>query len=344
MSDGVNKYKYHEVIFIGDCTHKSRRSYARLEALKKILPKAKFIEINWSPKNLALRWLIAFYTKYRFSILAPWHLIIYSILKSDTLVWVDNFPIFSKTSIKLFKYFDPGSTILFVSEDNFLLPHNFSKLHKPVLQYYDFIFTTKAFIIDKLSYMHNIYKFHDSFDDRFINFNSQRKVEKYGPQKYNVTFIGTYEEDRFNQLSYLAQNNIQVDIFGADWPKNAHQNLKIHSPVFGDDYQKVITSTKINLIFLRSSNFDTVTSRSYEIPFFNSFFLAQYSDDHSQLYQNPELLFDSAEDLLSKVNLWLARKPDYLNDVSREVFENLMMLDRSIFSETKQIIHKIKKG
>lgn len=331
-----------DIIYVGDCSNKSRRSYARLDALKKILPSSNFIEINWNPENIFFKFVFKIYLKFSLSFLAPWYLLLGSLLKKNTIIWVDNFPIFNETSIKFFKFLKPDLKIIFVSEDNFLLPHNSSKLHLPLLKNYNYIFTTKDFILRELGYMNNIFKFYDSFDHRFISASRDNNSnEIYHAKNFNITFIGTYEEERYKHISFLAENNFTVDIFGANWPETEIENINIHSPIYGDDYENIIKSSKINLIFLRKCNFDTVTSRSYEIPYFKNFFLAEYSDDHYELYKNTEILFRSSEELLSRVKFWLNKPDNFLDETAQTLYKNVAELDRSIFSETQNIITKI---
>jgi hypothetical protein len=342
LDDKFNSLGAHNAIFIGDCSNKSRRSYARLEALKKILPNSNFTEVNWNPGNIFLKFIFKIYLKFSLSFLAPWYLLLHVLFKKNILIWIDNFPIFNQASIKIFKFFKPRIKIIFVSEDNFLLPHNFSKLHLPLLKHYDFIFTTKDFVLKKLDHMDNVFKFHDSFDGRFFNIKFIDTANNIRHSKsQDVTFIGTYEEERFRHLLFLAENNIKIDIFGSDWPENLHQNLIIHPPVYGDSYEEIIKSSRINLIFLRKSNYDTITSRSYEIPYFNTFFLAEHSKEHNALYENQEILFSSCEDLLFKINLWMERPEYILDKTAHTLFKKITSLDRSIFNETKKIIMRV---
>jgi len=344
LNDRFNPLSEFEVIFLGDCSNKLRRSYARLEALKIILPNSKFVVVNWNPENVFLKFIFKIYLKFSLSFLAPWYLLLKALFKKNVVIWIDNFPIFNKTSIKIFKFLKPNIKIIFVSEDNFLLPHNFGKLHLPLLKHYDFIFTTKDFILKKLNHMNNVFKFHDSFDSRFIKpKHTNVACETHKQKNLDVTFIGTYEEDRYKYLYFLAENNIKVNIFGSDWPENPHQNLIMHPPVYGLGYEEIIKSSKINLIFLRKSNHDTITSRSYEIPYFNSFFLAENSTDHNELYENQEVLFSSCDDLLLKINLWMNRPEHVLDKAAQVLFEKIRILDRSIFNETRKIIMKVKE-
>jgi hypothetical protein len=190
--------------------------------------------------------------------------------------------------------------------------------------------------------MDNVFKFHDSFDGRFFNIKFIDTANNIRHSKsQDVTFIGTYEEERFRHLLFLAENNIKIDIFGSDWPENLHQNLIIHPPVYGDSYEEIIKSSRINLIFLRKSNYDTITSRSYEIPYFNTFFLAEHSKEHNALYENQEILFSSCEDLLFKINLWMERPEYILDKTAHTLFKKITSLDRSIFNETKKIIMRV---
>ena len=75
--------------------------------------------------------------------------------------------------------------------------------------------------------------------------------------------------------------------------------------------------------------------------YFKNFFLAEYSDDHYELYKNTEILFRSSEELLSRVKFWLNKPDNFLDETAQTLYKNVAELDRSIFSETQNIITKI---
>lgn len=127
----------------------------------------------------------------------------------------------------------------------------------------------------------------------------------------DISFIGSFEADRFEQMLYLANNGIKIKIWGASWRKqmNVHKNLEI-IPVdyWGNEYVKIINATRINLCFLRKVNRDVQTTRSIEIPACGGFMLAERTNEHLTLFREAEEadFFDNKEELLSKILFYLS--------------------------------------
>ena len=84
---------------------------------------------------------------------------------------------------------------------------------------------------------------------------------------YDVTFIGTYEKERFEILEYLSQNDIKVTIFGNGWDNiKSNKNLLIQkNAIYGEKFYKTIFASKINMGFLRKDNQDVYNSKTVEI-------------------------------------------------------------------------------
>jgi spore maturation protein CgeB len=146
----------------------------------------------------------------------------------------------------------------------------------------------------------------------------------YKKKEYDVVFVGHFEDDgRDLYLKYLIDNGINLKIFGPEWHRCSNYDFfvkrigEIHSLSLSD-YNIVLNSSKIALVFLSTLNSDSYTRRCFEIPATNSFMLAQFSDDLSGLFK-PGLeadYFYSKESLLSKVNFYLQ------NDKAREIIAN----------------------
>ncbi len=127
----------------------------------------------------------------------------------------------------------------------------------------------------------------------------------------DVGFVGGFERDRAEQITYLAEQGIPVRIYGSYWERwpNLHPLITIKGKgVFGDEYTKAICATKINLGFLRKLNRDLQTQRSVEIPACGGFLLAERTDEHLALFEEGQEaeFFASNEELLEKVKYYLA--------------------------------------
>lgn len=126
---------------------------------------------------------------------------------------------------------------------------------------------------------------------------------------YDVCFIGTFEQQRYEYIKYLSMNGIKVSVFGTGW-KNIppSQNLKIfHKELVNHNYNLELSKYKICLCFLRQLNNDTQTARTYEIPASGNFGLYENSTDHRKLFSkfDKKLIFKNKHDLLKSTQFYL---------------------------------------
>lgn len=178
------------------------------------------------------------------------------------------------------------------------------------LKLYDIVYTTKAYNIKKLSELANkpVKLTTQGYSNNLHKPDTSNECKTIYPA---VLFIGRYEKERFASIEFLANNGIGVEIFGPRWPKKLvgiNPNITIHETgLYGTDYAKYLTGSKICLGFLSKINRDQYTSRSLEIPACKGFLLAERTDEHLQLFQEGvEAEFFSTDiELLNKVNYYL---------------------------------------
>lgn len=134
----------------------------------------------------------------------------------------------------------------------------------------------------------------------------QRRL--YGSQ---VAFAGTFEGERGKSILSLAEAGIEVRVWGFGWdrhPFSEHQNIQVEGrPVWEDEYVCVINATEISLCFLRKSNRDVSTGRTFEIPACGGFMLAERTEKHLSLFAEGKeaVFFSNEEELVEKVRYYL---------------------------------------
>lgn len=208
---------------------------------------------------------------------------------------------------------------------------------------FNLIFSLKYF--DKIIYR-------QPFNEKYINIlNKNFKIrcfpgvtkikKKLGKKKYlyDVTFIGTYEKERFQLLEYLSQNNIKVTVFGNGWHNiKSNKNLIIKGKaIYGAKFYKTIFSSKINMGFLRKDNQDVYNSKTVEILAGGGFMLSEYSPYIEEIFKNnKELVFfnDNKLELLKTVKYFLK------NNKLREKIKNngFKKVNKGLFNYSSQLL------
>jgi len=241
------------------------------------------------------------------------------ILQNDyQVIWIEKGLTITPGTLRETKKLLPETKLVSCSEDDMFAWHNQSFYYLRGLCYYDMVFTTKIYNLDELKQLGapQTALMLDTYDS---SFHQPVSLSEEDRQRFGVDigFIGSFENDRANQMLYLAENGLPVTVWGPSWRKwlHKHPNLIIKDQILhGQDYIKAINATKINLCFLRKINRDEVTSRSVEIPACRGFMLAERTKRHLELFKEGQeaVFFDSPQELL-----FLARK--YLSaDTERE--------------------------
>ena len=228
------------------------------------------------------------------------------------IVWIDKGITIYPSTLKYIKEKQQHAQIVSYSPDNMALRHNQSRQYLKCLPFYDCVVTNKSYIIDDLKSLgaKNVLFVNNTFEPRFHHPYDLSKVEteRLGG---DVGFIGTWEKERCDIIRFLADNGINVRVWGSGkWNeyKWSSPNLEIMGDgLFSEDYSKAFKALKINLCFLRKMNYDQQTTRSVEIPACGGFMMAERTDEHKSLFEeNKEAVyFGSKEELLEKCRYYL---------------------------------------
>jgi spore maturation protein CgeB len=230
-------------------------------------------------------------------------------------VWVEKCLMLRPKTLKAIKRLNPAALLVSYTADDMFARHNQSRYYLGCLSLYDAVVTTKSYNchaqeLPALGARYVIFsqKGYDKKAHAPIAV-SEDVREKLGA---DVGFVGTFEQDRAEKMYYLACQGIKVRIWGNGWRafKKIHPNLTVeYRPLYDEDYQNAIASTKINLCFLRKLNRDLHTDRSVEIPACGGFMLAERTDEHQALFEEDKeaayFACDDLDELLAKVNYFL---------------------------------------
>jgi spore maturation protein CgeB len=194
--------------------------------------------------------------------------------------------------------------------------HNNSSWFIQCLPLYDGFITTKSYGVAELSALgcRNVVFVDNAYDP----LQHRPALEADGSPvafETDVGFVGSHERDRAELIEFLARAGIPVTIRGNGWETVANRRipgLTILPPVYGDDYARAISATRINLTFLRKMNRDLQTTRTIEIPACGGFMLAEQSNEHDRMFQDGReaVFFERPEELLAKTRYYLRHEAE----------------------------------
>lgn len=227
------------------------------------------------------------------------------------IVWIEKGNMIKPWTLEKIKSLALGAKQISCSEDDMYAPHGHSLWYRLGLKYYDTVFTTKTYNLSELQLFgaQRTVLFLDSYDEN-VHKPMQLSAEELARFSCEVSVIGAFEPERAESLLFLAENGVQVTIWGNGWGHwvNCHKNLVVKNEfLFGPDYARAISASKINLNFLRKVNRDQVTSRSVEIPACGGFMLGERTERHLEFFEEGQEaeFFDSNEELLEKTRYFL---------------------------------------
>lgn len=167
-------------------------------------------------------------------------------------------------------------------------------------------------------------------------------------KKYDVIFIGHYEENRAKSIAYLIDKGIDVRIFGSlsAWKISKEKfNWSEHviSPeVYGSEYKKTLSNAKLALCFLSRINHDVYTRRNFEIPATGTLTVSEYTDELTTIFEEDKeiLLFKNNEELYTKISTIL-NSQKVLEEKTLAGYEKVKNGGHSEVDRAKQILNDL---
>lgn len=131
-------------------------------------------------------------------------------------------------------------------------------------------------------------------------------------KRYDVTFIGRPKADRAEIMEFLANNNINIALFGWEW--NNYPKLKKFYKGFlnAEDYNQIINESKINLCLTKAGYKEekglyNLKAKAFEVAQTSSFQLIEYFPALLEFFEKDKEVgtFRTKEELLKKVKYYL---------------------------------------
>ena len=235
--------------------------------------------------------------------------------QSFDVLWLDKALTIESDTLLQAKAMQPELQIVGYSPDDMAGRHNQSRQFLAHLPYYDHYFTTKPPNVTELAQLGcpRVHLAGNAFAPhlhRPVEISAADRRRLGGP----VGFIGDFERERADAVSFLARHGVPIRVWGGGWRRAVRpvRGLILEDRwLWGEDYARALCSFDINLAFLRRVNRDVITTRSIEIPACGAFMLAERTAMHQATFEEGKEaeFFDSREELLETVRYYLAH-PD----------------------------------
>jgi spore maturation protein CgeB len=218
------------------------------------------------------------------------------------LVWVDKGTLIASDAMK--KLRRSTKKLIHYTPDPAFFYHQ-SKLFYNSISLYDYCITTKSYEINnyKKYGANSVLYSTQGFDDRL-----HRPKYKFEDKKYEVCFIGHYENNRGAIVQNLIDSNVQVVIAGIKWDNFITKNksngnlVYLGENIVGDDYVSTISNSYISLGLLSSWVPERHTTRTFEIPACGALLVTPRNDEIMGFFNDADVVyFDKEIEITSSV-------------------------------------------
>lgn len=126
------------------------------------------------------------------------------------------------------------------------------------------------------------------------------------PEINRVCFLGNPDKIRAEIINFLAENGINLDVYGHNWNKylrSKKKNFNIFDAVYGNKFWEILRKYRIQLNIFRPHNIGSHNMRTFEIPAVGGIQLAPDSPEHRFFFNSDKeiFLYKNNNDLLTKV-------------------------------------------
>lgn len=230
------------------------------------------------------------------------------------VVWVEAAQQIRGETLRRVRRLNPDVRLIWYCEDDMMNPIHRSRRLERAMPEFDLWVTTKSFNaapaevpslgVRRMLFMDNSFDPHIHRPQTLSGDERQR----WGA---DVSFVGTYESFRARSMLHLAENGVQVRVWGNGWGRmrDRHPRLVIEDqPLYDKAYARVVCASRINLAFLRKGNRDLQTCRTLEIPACEGFMAHEYTDEAARLFKpdRDAAFFRNDTELLALCRVWLA--------------------------------------
>ncbi len=256
------------------------------------------------------------------------------------LIWVDKGVFIMPHIIK--KFSEISKILVHFTPDPAFFYHQ-SRLFNSSIKYFDACITTKSFELDAYNAMgsQSCHYVTQGFDK-----NIHRPLVDFSNKKYEVCFIGHYEKERAKLIQLLLDNNIEVALAGIKWKRFVKKNkikklIYFGSHVAGDEYVRLISSSKLGLGLLSKWIPELHTTRTFEIPACGTCLLTEENKEINEFFTDNECIkYKNDADCLNKIKIILSNMNN-LKDITDRGYKRVHIDRRDYESQIFDLFNVI---
>ena len=161
-----------------------------------------------------------------------------------------------------------------------------------------------------------------------------------------VCFIGNPDKNRVDIINVLAQNGIEVDVYGHGWNNLIDsEKIKVYDAVYTDDYVNTAQKYYIQLNVFRPHNYNSHNMRTFEMPALGCVLLSPFSEEHELFFKEKKesYYYKNNDDLVTQIQAIFELGENEINDIRKNAFERSVNSGYSYKDRSNELIRLIMK-
>ena len=161
-----------------------------------------------------------------------------------------------------------------------------------------------------------------------------------------VCFLGNPDKLRASFIKTLAENGIEIVVYGNDWGKFVnHKNIVIFPPVYGEEQWRTLRKYRVQLNLMRIHNLDSHNMRTFEVPGIGGIQLAPDTKEHRLFFEADKeiFLYNTVEECVTKINYLLSLTNEQARQYRTYAREACIKNKHSYKDRAQQVMELLKK-
>lgn len=200
------------------------------------------------------------------------------------------------------------------------------------IPYFDYLFVYSKKILRKLkkNYPYSNFQYLPFANDNKIHKKSDLNTKK----KFDLSFIGTADMERFNYINFLKE--FKIILAGDGWEKfPLSKNVTYIKKVYSKKFSETINKSLLSLNILRPQNRYSHNMKTFEIPAMGGLMLTQRNSEQQIFFpeNKASLMYKNMDELKSKI-MMVKKNPNKFNNIKKKGYylsKNFTYLKRSKF-------------